>query len=433
MVRDGRRSLVEARNLVPGDILLVSEGERISADARLLSGSLEIDASALTGESLPVFRSSELVDTDVPFLQARDIVFSGTNCTGGEARTLVFATGMHTELGRIAALSERGRGEESPLEHQVRRLARLIALVAVAVGIAFLPLGTIAGLPFQDALVFAVGLIVANVPEGLLPTITLALALGVHVLAREGALVKRLSAVETLGATSVICTDKTGTLTLNRMRVTALWTLGGDVDLGGDGTDETALRLPGSSNAALRAWALGVAACNNADLDGRGAAGGTGDPTELALLHAAAKFGIDTQVPARDRQRRRQFHFDPALKLMSTVDAEGNGFRVHTKGAPEAVLACCTTIMAADGTELPLTPEIHRVGGSDRRRACPARAARARSRGEARRGRPGSAGRRRALALPARGRRNVRSTPPGSRERGEALPSSRHSRAARHR
>ena len=110
-----------------------------------------------------------------------DLAFSGTTCTGGEAKTLVFATGMHTELGRIAALSERGRGEESPLEHQVRRLARLIALVAVAVGIAFLPLGTLAGLPFSGRVVFAVGLIVANVPEGLLPTITLALALGVRV------------------------------------------------------------------------------------------------------------------------------------------------------------------------------------------------------------------------------------------------------------
>ena len=186
VVRDGTRRSIEARELVPGDILEIAEGDKISADARLLSGTLEVDTSALTGESVPAYRSSELVDTNIPFLLARDLVFSGTNCTGGEAQALVFATGMHTELGRIAALSQRVKQDESPLEHQVRRVARLIAMVAVAIGLAFLPLGMIAGLSFSDAAVFAVGLIVANVPEGLLPTITLALALGVRVLGATG-------------------------------------------------------------------------------------------------------------------------------------------------------------------------------------------------------------------------------------------------------
>ncbi len=214
VVRDRQPAVVLARELVPGDVLVIHEGDRISADARLLTGSLEVDAAALTGESVPVFRSAELFDTTVPYLQARDLVFSGTSCTGGEAQALVFATGMHTELGRIAALSERVESDESPLERQVRRVAWLIALVAVGVGLAFLPLGTlVAGLPFRSSAVFAVGLLVANVPEGLLPTITLALAVGVRVLARRGALVKRLSAVETLGSATVICTDKTGTLT----------------------------------------------------------------------------------------------------------------------------------------------------------------------------------------------------------------------------
>jgi calcium-translocating P-type ATPase len=357
VVRDGRHRTIEARELVPGDILLISEGDRISADARLLSGSIEVDASALTGESLPVFRAAELVDTDVPFLQARDLVFSGTSCTGGEARTLVFATGMHTELGRIAALSERVRIEDSPLEHQVRRVARLIALVAVTVGLAFLPLGTLAGLPFSDAVIFAVGLIVANVPEGLLPTITLALALGVRVLARRGALVKRLSAVETLGSTSVICTDKTGTLTMNRMRVTSIWTLGGDVALEIDRAPDASPPPEPHGNAAVRALAVTVAACSNADIETGGQSPGEGDPTELALLHAAAHFGADTRGSTRDRHRRRQFHFDPSIKLMSTVDATPEGLSVHTKGAPEALLPRCCTVMAADGGELPLTAE----------------------------------------------------------------------------
>ena len=195
--------MIDARELVPGDVLLLAEGDRISADARLLEGAVEVDLSTLTGESQPVLRSAEFADATGPLLEARDLVFSGTTCVGGEAEALVFATGMQTELGRIAALSERVEVEASPLERQVRRVAWLIALVAVAVGLAFLPIGwLVAGLPLEDAFTFAIGLIVANVPEGLLPTITLALAVGVAGLARRGALVKRLSAVETLGSTT---------------------------------------------------------------------------------------------------------------------------------------------------------------------------------------------------------------------------------------
>jgi magnesium-transporting ATPase (P-type) len=198
---------ITAGDLVPGDVLIIEEGDRISADARLVSGAVEVDTAALTGESMPVFRSADITDTDMPLLQAREIVFSGTTCTGGEARALVFATGMRTELGRIAALSERVETEESPLEHHVRRVAWLIAAIAVAMAAVFVPLATVvAGLPVSKAVVFAVGLLVGNVPEGLLPVITLALAIGVRELARRGAVVKRLSAVETLGSTDVICT-----------------------------------------------------------------------------------------------------------------------------------------------------------------------------------------------------------------------------------
>ena len=169
--RDGKREVIDARELVPGDVLLLLEGDRISADARLLHGAIEVDMSTLTGESQPVFRSAEFADATGPLLEARELVFSGTSCVAGEADALVFATGMQTELGRIAALSERVEADESPLEQQVRRAAWLIALVAVGVGLAFLPIGWLAaGLPLGDAFTFAVGLIVANVPEGLLPT-----------------------------------------------------------------------------------------------------------------------------------------------------------------------------------------------------------------------------------------------------------------------
>jgi calcium-translocating P-type ATPase len=354
--RDGHRRVVDARTLVPGDVLVILEGDRISADARLLEGSLELDVSALTGESLPVTRSAELIETDVAFLEARDLVFSGTACTGGDAEALVFATGMSTELGRIAALSQRVGADESPLEREVRRVAWLIAAVAVGVGLAFVPLGTfVAGLAFSDAAVFAVGLLVANVPEGLLPTITLALAVGVRVLARRGALVKRLSAVETLGSTTVICTDKTGTLTENRMRVTGIWTSREALDL--DWQAGRPAAFGDHAGAGLDALADAVACCNSADVDPNRPTEAVGDATEIAMLLAAAALGADISVSRRGHRRQKAFHFDPGLKMMSTLDSDGGDVVVHTKGAPEMVLARCSRLLDADGCERPMNAD----------------------------------------------------------------------------
>jgi calcium-translocating P-type ATPase len=355
VVRDGHRREVDARELVPGDVLLLEAGDRISADARLIEGSLEVDLSMLTGESLPAYRSADLVDSG-PLLEARDLVFSGTIATEGDARALVFATGMSTELGRIAALSERIEREESPLEGQVRRVAWLIALVAVVAGLAFLPLGLVAGLSVSDAASFAIGLIVANVPEGLLPTITLALAIGVRLLARSGGLVKRLSAIETLGSTTVICTDKTGTLTENKMHAVGLASTSGtfERDDGLDIQDAVAV------DAALAELVEAVAACNNAELaDPPGRS--TGDPTELALLEVAASAGVDVRVGPREHARRRQFHFDPALRLMSTIDDAGESLVLHLKGAPEEVLARCTRAVSADGSEQPFDDDARKA------------------------------------------------------------------------
>jgi calcium-translocating P-type ATPase len=349
VLRDGAARTVEAVELVPGDVLLIDEGDRISADARLLSGTIEVDSSALTGESIPVARSAAWTDADMPLLQARDLVFSGTTCTAGEATGVVFATGMRTELGRIAALTERVKSDESPLERKIRRVAWLIAIIAVLMAIAFLPVATLGGgLSLRNALVFAVGLITGNVPEGLLPVITLALAIGVRGLARRGAVVKRLSAVETLGSTDVICTDKTGTLTENRMRVTLLWTTQGERAAGAQETGPTSIGGP------LRALCDVIAACSNAVLT---AAERSGDATELALLEAAAQLGWRLDPEERARMRRRHFHFDPVLKLMSTVDDRGGALWVDTKGSPEAVLQRCTTIAGADGARLPLDRE----------------------------------------------------------------------------
>lgn len=344
-LRDGSPRQLPASELVPGDVVLVSEGELISADARLLDGALEVDASTLTGESMAVFRSADYVDTGVPPLRARDLIFSGTICTQGEARAVVFATGMGTELGRIAALTERAESDESPLERQVRRVAWLIAAIAAVTAIAFMPLALfVAGLSLADSVVFAVGLLVGNVPEGLLPVITLALAIGVRDLVRRGAVVKRLSAVETLGSTDVICTDKTGTLTENQMRVTEVWTAAGSFGL--EQRPDS-----GVSGAELDELAAAMADCNNARIEGGEP---SGDPTEIGLLEAAAALGADVDADPRERRRVRLFHFDPVVKRMATVDNREGERWVNAKGAPEAILPCCVSI-AADGEERPLS------------------------------------------------------------------------------
>ncbi len=341
VLRDGRRASVEAREIVPGDVVVVEEGDAICADAKLVSGAVEVDLSAVTGESVPVVRAAGADDGAAThrLVDARDVVLSGTSCTSGEGLAVVVETGMATELGRIAGLSGRTTQEPSPLETQVRRVAWLIAAVAVGVGLAFLPLGVLSGLSVADAAVFAIGLLVANVPEGLLPTITLALAVGVADLARRGGLVKRLSAVETLGSTDVICTDKTGTLTQNRMQLHSTW-------------DATARHAPDPLVSHALARVLG--SCTTAD-----AASGIGDPTELALLETAAR--IDEGTPPVE-PREATYHFDPRLRLMSVIvpdhqSGHESGDLILTKGAPEAVLDRSSSALLPDGGTAPLAPD----------------------------------------------------------------------------
>ncbi|GGC89142.1 magnesium-transporting ATPase [Tersicoccus solisilvae] len=344
VLRDGVETLLDARVLVPGDVIVVGEGDRVSADARLLEGAVEMDLSTLTGESVPVLRAPRADSAPDGGTDAVDAIFSGTVCTGGEARAAVTATGMHTELGRIAALTERVGHDSSPLERQVGHATRVIGIVSVLVAASFIPVGMfLASLSVGDTLNFAIGLLVANVPEGLLPTISLALAAGVRGLAREGALVKRMSAVETLGSTSVICTDKTGTLTLNRMRAVALWTPArGPVDRI---EPATVARLGNDRFRLARA----LTACNNAhlDVDGRE----SGDPTEVALLRAAVALGgSDGTI-----ERLAQFPFDATLRRMSTVDRVGDEVRVHAKGAPEEIVPLCDRRADAEGADVVLT------------------------------------------------------------------------------
>ena len=359
VIRDGEEMVVPARELVPGDVIRIAEGDRISADAHLIEGAVEVDMSPLTGESTPVERDANARPVRGALIDSPELVFSGTACTAGTALAVVFATGMHTEIGRIAALSQRLGRQESPLERQVRHVAWVIAAIAVATGALFVPLTmALTGLPLRDAAMFAIGLIVGNVPEGLLPVITLALALGVRDMARRGAVVKRLSAVETLGSVDVICTDKTGTLTQNRMQPVKAWVAGTEIAFAAPTSDAstaiddrpTIFTSPSASGPATDAFgrlARALFYCNNAELRSDGSA--HGDPTEVGLLAAARELGADIDVRARERDRIKEHPFDPRRKLMSTLDRVAGVCELHVKGAPEAVLPRCSRVLGPDG------------------------------------------------------------------------------------
>jgi calcium-translocating P-type ATPase len=350
VLRDGTPTQIVARDLVPGDVLIVEEGDSISADAQIFEGAIEVNMSTLNGESTPTIRSGS-PDAGSSTQPGDDMIFSGTSSTGGSARAVVLRTGMATELGRIAALSERTVSDQSPLERQVKRAAWLIGIVALAAAIAFLPLGAAAGLTLGAAISFSVGLLVANVPEGLLPTITLALAVGVRDLAKRGAVVKRLSSVETLGSTTVICTDKTGTLTQNRMQVVRLMTGSTVRDV-----DEHPKELQPRERELL----MTAATCTTATPRRQADTPDTGDPTELALLAAAGSHGAGIDPTFRDANRVAAYRFDAVLKRMSTIDTSASGeVSIHAKGAPELLVQICTTFTHDDGSA-------HALGPADR-------------------------------------------------------------------
>lgn len=359
VVRGGEERRVEASTLVPGDVLLLSEGEHISADARLVAeAELRVDQSTLTGESHPVRKMCDpapaqgLARTETP-----NLVFAGTGVAAGTGTAVVFATGMETEFGKIAGLTQGMEGERSPLQKEMERATRAVSALATGVGLLFFALAVLlARMPPAEGFLFALGMIVAFVPEGMLPTVSLSLALGVQRMARRKALVKRLSAVETLGCTTVICTDKTGTLTQNEMTVRELWVAGRTVSVTGVGyapggaflVDGRPLPQDDPLRADLRLLLLCGGLCNNARLISPGAASERwsilGDPTEAALKVAVAKFGIDLEAEAAGSPRIREIPFDSRRKRMATVHASAANRTVRVKGAPQEVLRRCSRI-----------------------------------------------------------------------------------------
>ena len=366
LLRQGVTQRVEARTLVPGDLILLAEGDRICADARLVtSAALRVDQSTLTGESLHVPKAHDPIPGQgLTRLEIPNLVFAGTSVISGTGQAVVLATGMETEFGRIAGFTQRLGDDLSPLQREMQRATKLVTVIAVCAGLAFFVLAaTVAGVNLAESFIFGMGMVVAFVPEGLLPTVTLSLAMGVQRMARRHALIKRLSAVETLGCTSVICTDKTGTLTQNEMTVRHIWMAGCSLNVTGTGYVpeggilDNGRDLTDSCADDVRHLLLSAGLCCNARLLPPDAErpGWTvvGDPTEGALRVLALKAGLDLEAEERQAPRLKELPFDSRRKRMGTVHAAQGQTTVHVKGAPKEVLALCTRIFGS-GADQPL-------------------------------------------------------------------------------
>ena len=346
--RKGTVDRLPAEYLVPGDVVHLEAGDLVPADLRLLEADrLQIDESPLTGESMPVDKSVEPVEADTPLAERTCMAYRGTAAVEGAGTGVVVATGMETELGAISAMVETAEQGETPLEQKLDRLGRRLVWLTVGVAGAVAGAGLLAGRPLLLMIETGIALAVAAIPEGLPIVATVALAHGMWVMLRRNAFVRRLSAVETLGATTLICTDKTGTLTENQMEARRMVLAGDTVDL-----DGLSAPVDGQLRAAIEVGVL----CNGAELNEDAPDQSTGDPLELALL----RLGVDTDRPRStllgEQPLARTVAFNRDTNMMATYHEADEGVRVAVKGAPESVLEACTHVQTASGAE-PLSEE----------------------------------------------------------------------------
>nr|WP_092074506.1 cation-translocating P-type ATPase [Dendrosporobacter quercicolus]NSL49104.1 cation-translocating P-type ATPase [Dendrosporobacter quercicolus DSM 1736]SDM99455.1 Ca2+-transporting ATPase [Dendrosporobacter quercicolus] len=365
VIRDGKTISIPARDLVPGDLVLVEAGDRIPADLRILETfSLKVEEASLTGESVPVEKSSLPLNGDVALADRTNMAFMSTLVTYGRAKGIVVATAMQTEIGKIANLLQTGEKEITPLQRKLGEFSKTLGVACLGVctlvfflGIynAFKAAGSISGPDVQLMLMTAISLAVAAIPEGLPAVVTIVLALGMQRMARKNSIVRKLHAVETLGSITVICSDKTGTLTQNQMTVTKAYANGKVYDLSGEGYDPSGEIRLNSHQAELgreQDLALllqGIALCNDAKLtrhSDTNAWGIIGDPTEGALLTAAAKAGITQEGITLQFPRVKELPFDSGRKMMTTIHSFGQDYLAFTKGAPDILISRCTKIMA---------------------------------------------------------------------------------------
>jgi Ca2+-transporting ATPase len=376
--RDGQVQEIVASDVVPGDILIIDEGDYIPADGRVFDNfELRTNDSALTGESHPARKISDAVLEKISITESPNMVFAGTTVAAGSGKALITATGMNTQFGKIATLTQSVEEELSPLQKEMKFVTKVVGALAIGLGVIFFFVGMYSGEKIAFIVPFAIGIIVANIPEGLLPTVTLALAMGVQRMAKRHALIKKLSSVETLGSTTVICTDKTGTLTQNEMTVREIWANGKTFEVAGAGYEPTGqFSLSDKEldkqeiDKDLRVLLKVSSLANNAKLippkekDQKWSI--IGDPTEGALLVASVKGGLDLKEIYQEGLLKHQLPFESVRKRMSVVygyadrsyvyDYADGTHVAYIKGAPKEMLELCSKIYI-DGKVADLTKE----------------------------------------------------------------------------
>ncbi|MCL6603545.1 MAG: calcium-translocating P-type ATPase, SERCA-type [Paenibacillus sp.] len=390
VLRQGKSETIPAKMLLPGDIVMLESGDRIPADVRWLECSaLYAEESALTGESLPVAKHSDPIHAEeVPLGDQKNIGFMGTMVTRGTGKAIVIRTGMNTEMGKIADLIQNTDSQETPLQHRLEQLGKILIYVSLGLTIVVVLAGILHGQPAAAMFLAGVSLAVAAIPEGLPAIVTIALALGVQRMIKRKAIVRKLPSVETLGCASVICSDKTGTLTQNKMTVTRLWTGGRNLDVTGEGYAPVGQVLDKGRpvdlkhDQSLRRLLQVAALCSNAEIhetapaeinnkrkvkgkahekdeDKRNNAVWAlkGDPTEGALVALSGKMGLTAQSLAVSYTREKEFPFDSERKLMSVIVNQPGGRMICTKGAPDVLLGRCS-YMLWDGGVVPCTPTL---------------------------------------------------------------------------
>jgi Ca2+-transporting ATPase len=377
VLRDGAEHEVDSREIVPGDVMLLEAGDKVPADARVIeSASLRCDEAPLTGESMPVGKGVQPLRSDIPVADRTNMVYTGSVVTYGRAKAVVTETGMATEFGRIAKEVTAAKTEKTPLERRTEEIGRWLGMAALAICVLVIGVsairevraGTFGLSSAIEMLMFGVALAVAAVPEALAAIVTGALAIGMHEMAKRNALVRKMPAVETLGSTTVICTDKTGTLTKGEMTVRKIFLNGGYVDVTGAGYEpkgqfrgtaphDTEFKRSSSFELFLKCGLL----CNDSDLrEKEGQWSIKGDPTEAALVVAAAKAGMRYHEIRLRNPRVYEVPFSSERKLMTTVHAvsEGRGGKIaFLKGAPEVVLGRAAYTLDDKGSVIPLTEE----------------------------------------------------------------------------
>ncbi len=366
VIRDEKEVKVPSSVLVPGDILILQAGDRIPADARLLEAqSLKIDESSLTGESVPVEKNTKIFLPETPQPDRKNMAYTGTSVTYGRGKAVITATGMNTAFGKLAGLLGEIERERTPLQEKLDQFGRWLGAATLIVVAFVAVLGILQGFAPFEMFLWGVALAVAAIPEALPAVVTVGLALGVRRMVKRHALVRKLPSVETLGSTNIICTDKTGTLTQNKMTVEKVYVNGTILSVTGKGYEPLGDFFkegkPVSEDGHLHKLLVTGALCNDAGLAQKDEVWDIlGDPTEGAIAVVAAKEGIWRTTLEEKHRRVGEVPFSSERKMMTTFNTFEDGLYAHSKGAPEIILGCCTKILLG-GQERELTPEIRQV------------------------------------------------------------------------